>query len=74
MVFEQVLKDVSERLHYASLFGRGQFGVDAVSDAGSGCLDGVAGEVGIAGCSLNLRVAQQLPDLRQFLAERQRTT
>ena len=39
---------------------------------GGGSLDGVAGEMGVAGRRLNLRVAQQFPDHRQPLAERQR--
>ena len=70
MVFEQVLKDVSERLHHASLFGRSQIGVDTVSDPGGGCLDGITGEMGIAGRRLDLRVPQQLSDHRQPFAER----
>ena len=73
MVSEQVLKDVSERFPYASLFGRGQVGVHAISDAGGRGLDGIAGEMGIAGGGLNLGMANQLPDHRQSLAKRQRT-
>ena len=49
-----------------------QIVVDAVPDAGGGGLDGVPREMGIAGVRLNLGMAQQVPDHRQSLAERQR--
>ena len=55
------------------LFRCRKIAVDAVADARRGGLDGVAREMGIAGGRLNLRVAQQLADHRQSLAERQRT-
>ena len=54
------------------LVGSGQIAVDTVADAGSGGLAGITGEVGIAGCRLNLRVAELLFHHRQPLAEHQR--
>ena len=40
-----------------------EIAVDAVADAASGGLDGVAGEMGIAGGGLDLRMAQELADI-----------
>ena len=54
------------------LFCCSKIAVDAVADAGRGGLDSVAGEVGVAGCRLNLRVAEQFPDHRQALVEGER--
>ena len=59
------------RLGDAPLFGCIEIPVDAVSDAGGGGPDGVAGEVGVAGGRLDLCVPQELSDHRQALAKRQ---
>ena len=57
----------------AALFRGIEVSVDAVSDARGGCLDGVAGEMGVSGGRLDLRVSQQFSYHGQALAERQRT-
>ena len=45
---------------------------DVVGDTCCGVLDGVSGEVGVAGGRLDLGVAEELRDHRQALAERKR--
>ena len=44
---------------------------DTARDAIGGGLDGIVGEVGVAGGGLHLGVAEQLPDHRQALADQQ---
>ena len=57
----------------AALFRGIEISVDAVSDARGGCLDGVAGKMGITSRRLDLRVSEQFADHGQALAERQRS-
>ena len=56
-----------------ALFRCRKIAVDAVAYAGSGGLDGVASEMGVAGRRLNLGMTPQLSDHRQRLAKRERT-
>ena len=48
-----------------------QIALDAVADTGGGSLDGIAGEVSVAGGRLDLGMAKELPDHRQPFAEHQ---
>ena len=50
-----------------------QVTTDASSDPRRGGLDGIAGEMGIAGGRLHLCVTEELSDYRKALAESQRT-
>ena len=55
----------------AAPFSSLQIAVNAVADTSGGRLDGIAGEVGVAGRRLNLGMTEQLADHRQPLAEGQ---
>ena len=51
---------------------RGEIATGAPGDPCCGVLDGISGQVSVPRSGLHLRVAQQFPDHRKALAERQR--
>ena len=55
----------------ARVIGR-QVPADAPGDPRRSVLDGIPGKVRVAGCRLNLGVAEQLPDHREALSQGQR--
>ena len=54
-----------------SQIGRVQIAINTVTDPRGGCLNGIAGEVGVARRRLDLGVTEQLSNHRQPLTERQ---
>ena len=58
--------------HLARVVVAQEVPADASGDAGGGGLDGVTGEVGIAGRRLHLGVPEQFPNHSQAFAESQR--